>query len=100
LPGFVLTQSAEADIREVYEFTRLRWDEGQADAYLMGLFATFELLGKHPKSGRMRGDLSEGVRSFAHRIHVVFYLEHDRSVAILRVLHGARDLPNALGPEG
>lgn len=99
MTDFVLTASAEADVREIFRFSRRSWGEAQAQDYVMGLFSTFQLLAENPKAGRMRNELSENLRSFPHRIHVVFYVEHEHSVAIIRVLHGARDLSQAVGFE-
>lgn len=99
MTGFVLTASAEADVREIYRFSRRSWGEARVQDYVSGLFSTFELLAESPKAGRMRNELSENLRSFPHRIHVVFCVEHEQSVAIIRVLHGARDLSQALGLE-
>ena len=44
--------------------------------------------------GRPRGDLREGLRAFPHRPYVIFFhYPGDDVVEIVRVLHGARDIP-------
>jgi toxin ParE1/3/4 len=41
--------------------------------------------------GRVRDELLPGLRSFAMPPYVIFYEVIDDGVAIVRVLHGARD---------
>lgn len=51
----------------------------------------FEMLGKWRESGRDRPDVHVGLRSFPHRRYVIFYRLEQKSVIIIRVLHGSRD---------
>ena len=46
--------------------------------------------------GRERPDAQASVRSFPVAPHVILYRPTDRGVRVLRVVHGARDLPRAL----
>ena len=53
-----------------------------------------ELLKKYldfPSMGRERDDICVGVRSFPHGNYVIFYRMMDYGIAVLRVLHGARE---------
>lgn len=44
--------------------------------------------------GRPRGDLREGLRAFPYRPYVIFFhYPGDGVVEIVRVLHGARNIP-------
>jgi toxin ParE1/3/4 len=49
-----------------------------------------------PEAGRSRDELGLGLRSFAVGKYVLFYTIIDDGIAIVRVIHGARDLPTAL----
>jgi toxin ParE1/3/4 len=42
--------------------------------------------------GRSRPELSPGLRSFSVGKYVIFYMPHPKSVEIVRVLRGARDI--------
>lgn len=66
--------------------------EKQARHYLAGLYEVFEYVAGSPGIGRARRELGEGIRSFPHGSHIVFYMPWQGEVAILRVVHGARDL--------
>ena len=56
------------------------------------LAARFPLIAASPRMGRSRDELGTGVRSHAVGNYVIFYRENKSGVAILRVLHGARDM--------
>jgi toxin ParE1/3/4 len=92
---YVLSQEAELDLLEIYEYSLEEWDEGQAVAYLDGLYDAFAGLTRIPKKGRLRTDLGLEIRSILCKSHIIFYLEAAEGVAIVRVLHQARDVEQA-----
>lgn len=47
-----------------------------------------------PGMGRRRDDLSPGLRSISHGNYLIFYRPVDTGIEIVRVLHGARNLPS------
>lgn len=53
----------------------------------------YERLAAFPFLGRLRDELRPGLRSWAHGSYVIFYTGSNELVEIVRVLHGARDLP-------
>ena len=62
--------------------------------------ATIADLGSFPHLGRVRSELADerlaGMRSMSIRgfeNHLVFYLVSEERVLVVRVIHGARDLP-------
>ena len=90
--GFVLSAEAADDLEHIYIYGEENWGERQADLYLRGLYEVFERLAAYPRLGRARPELGKDVRSFPHVSHVVFFTPLFHEVAILRVLHGARDI--------
>ena len=64
----------------------------QAEKYINDIYAVFKRLIQNPNIGRLRGELSDGLRSIPIGAHVIFYLLWQSDVAIVRVLHGARDV--------
>jgi toxin ParE1/3/4 len=73
---------------------------GAAERFFTAAEAAFELLRRHPRIGRLRSFSIPGVRSWAmpnFQNYLVFYLPTKTEVQILAVLHGARNLPSALG---
>jgi toxin ParE1/3/4 len=80
----------------------LRWivaESGaeRADRVVDRIVATADLLAERPLSGRERRDISRGLRSFAVPPFVIFYRPLTGGVRVMRVVHGHRDLPRALG---
>jgi len=69
----------------------------QADKYHSGLSATFEFLAEYPRAARLREEISPPVRAYPYKSHLVIYeLEGNDAVVILRVRHGREDwLPDA-----
>ena len=51
-----------------------------------------DTLAPTPAIGRMRDELEVGLRSFPVQDHLLFYRPIDDGVAIVRVVHGRRDL--------
>ena len=47
-----------------------------------------------PGMGRRRDDLAPGLRCIAQGNYLVFYRLADNGIEVVRVLHGARDLPS------
>ena len=53
-------------------------------------------LAEFPEMGSLREDLAPALRAFAVGKYVVLYRPANSGVDIVRVIHGARDLPSAL----
>jgi toxin ParE1/3/4 len=51
------------------------------------------LLAQQPGIGRDRSDILSGLRGFPIGNYVVFYQPTNDGIAVVRVLHGARDIP-------
>jgi len=47
----------------------------------------------NPVGYRFRAELSEGLRSCAYGSYVIFFESTPNQVTIIRILHGARDIP-------
>ena len=86
------------DLREIG--LRIAVDNPDAvDRFLTAAKESFELLRRHSRIGRLRSFSLPGVRSWVipdFQNYLIFYLPTGTEVQILAVLHGARDLANAL----
>ena len=51
------------------------------------------LLSEHPAIGRNRSDLCLNLRGFPVGNYIIFYYSVDAGIEVVRVLHGARDIP-------
>ena len=56
-------------------------------------------IAKAPQAYRLRPELGDGVRSRAHGNYVVFFTVTKDRLTIIRVLHGAMDIPSRFAGE-
>lgn len=69
-----------------------------AQQFILKIENTCELIASRPFIGRTRDDLLLDMRSFPVGNYVIFYEKTGDGIAIVRVLHGARDLPALFAP--
>jgi len=56
-------------------------------------------IGERPGSFQKRDDLHPGLRHARHGRYLIFFIERDGEVQIVRVLQGGRDLSKLLRPK-
>lgn len=95
MSDWILSSDAEEDLQDIFLYTTQNWGDRRARVYLNELFELFATLALQPEMGRSREELGDGIRSFPHRSHIVFFMEWRGETAISRVLHGARDIDSA-----
>ena len=90
------TTVARLDLREIH--AHIKADNRAAADRVIGNVRRLcvEVLGRYPLAGSTREGLAPGVRSAPVGNYVVYYRFVANSVEVLRVLHGARELPPAL----
>lgn len=88
---YSLTRKAQEDIGEILTYiaadnidAATNFDDRLADV--------FELLSNNKKAGRLRPELKEDLRSFPEGNYLIFYRIWAGEIAIVRVVHGSRDL--------
>lgn len=91
----LLTRQAEADLLEIWSYVAAD-NPAAADDLLDDVDATCARLADAPHSGRLRGELAPNLRSLPVGNYVIFYRPEEDWVVVIRVLHGARDLPELL----
>lgn len=94
-------EAALADVEAAARWYTLQGGVGVAEGFLAALDVAFAHIAQHPATGspRWAAELTvEGLRSWglSRYPQLVFYLEREEWVEILRVLHGARDIPASL----
>jgi len=86
------TPQARLDLIEAGLFIA-EGDPDAADRFHDALSKTLQRLLQHPQLGRARPELGREIRSIPHRQYVIYYRLTVRGVEVVRVLHGARDIP-------
>lgn len=97
---YELSQTADNDLDEIFDYTAAQFGIAQAIKYLSGFEDVFENLCKNPRSGRERIEIRKDLRSVSKESHTVFYRILKDRIWIVRVLHGSRDIAKFLPPKG
>jgi toxin ParE1/3/4 len=87
-----LTDQAKDDLREIWNSTSSKRDERAADQLVLQILDKCESHARFPESGRLREEISPGLRSFPVRPYVVFFRPFEDTILVLRIVHGRRDL--------
>ncbi|MEG3618262.1 type II toxin-antitoxin system RelE/ParE family toxin [Magnetovibrio sp. PR-2] len=88
---FILSNAADADLLGIARFTIDSFGPNQALTYAKGFEACFNTIAGQPHIGLARDEIRLGLRSFNYKSRIVFYLETDEGVFIVRVLHARQD---------
>ena len=93
----ILSEVARTDLVEIWQHIASD-NVDAADRIIDRIYGNFAMLVENPEAGRLRPELAAEVRSFSTGAgsYIVFYRIADDDVQIVRVLHGARDIPSAL----
>lgn len=87
MAGYRLTPDAQSDLIEIRRYGIEHWGTAQSQYYLSGLRQRIQLLAETPSLGKARPEVAEGVRSFPHESHVVYYITDEKQLVIFGVLH-------------
>jgi len=90
---YLLSDIAEVDIGDIYDYTLGSHSMAKAALYLTGMDKVFGQIVEQPKIGKLRPEIRESLRSFQYEHHTVFYRVMDDHIRIVRVLHSSRDMP-------
>jgi toxin ParE1/3/4 len=82
---------AETDLESIWLFTLEHWSLEQADFYYQDLVSTFEGLASGLKKGRFV-DVAPNFKKYLHQSHVIYFVEHDAYLDIIRILHQREDV--------
>jgi len=81
-----LSNVAEADLADVYEYGFKRWGERQADLYYDALLAHFDLLCSNPFLFAAVDDIRPGYRRSVCGSHAVYYRVSAFAVEVMAVI--------------
>ena len=92
MPQANILNSAVADLAEIWAYIALDSPDN-ADHFVDRIFRICQQgLASNPRLGRTREELSPGLRSLVFESYVIFYHPTPNGVAVVRVLHGMRDI--------
>jgi toxin ParE1/3/4 len=89
--GVRLTPRAEADLEDIWRYGAAEWSPDQADRYIDGLAAVFDLLSAMPRLAREHTEFAPPVRIHPSGPHLVIYRISGNHLDVLRILGGRQD---------
>jgi len=89
--AFRLTPAAQRDLSEIWDFTQKRWDVVQAEEYIAEIRDAIERVAKEPNRGRRCDDIRDGYRRYVVGSHLVFFVEYEDAIDVIRILHQRMD---------
>jgi toxin ParE1/3/4 len=93
----VITPDADADFEEIFDYIAV--DSPQAALHYVRMLREKALgLGHFPRKYAVREDLPGELRAVPTGSHMIVYRISKKRVEIVRVVHGARDLPRLFEP--
>ena len=87
------TAQAEEDLIEIWIYIA-QDSPGAADRVLDEIEERFHALADNPLMGRLRPDIALELRYFTVGKYLILYRTVPDGVQVVRVIHGARDLPH------
>ena len=94
MPYIVRTPRAKADVLSIGRYiAQQSGSRSAALRFLDKIDAKLKFLAQHPLAGEARPELAADVRSFPIGNYVIFYRPSEDGIDVLRILHGARDIP-------
>lgn len=89
---------AEQDLEAIADYIAAD-NPARALSFVRELRAQCQRITLNPPGYRLRPELGDGVRSCAHGHYVIFFESDPDAVLIVRILHGARDLPTVFSAD-
>lgn len=91
MADYVLSNRADSDLNDIYEYSYRTFGEARADAYFLSLRDCLQALAENPLMGRYAGNLLAGLRCHDQGRHSIYYLVEDDGIFVVRILHDAMD---------
>jgi plasmid stabilization system protein ParE len=92
-----LSRRAALDLAEIERYSVEQWGKKVAAGYLADIEDALTRLKEHPGLLRTRPELSDNLKFYRVRQHLLVCALEDERIYVLAVKHGAMDLPERLG---
>jgi toxin ParE1/3/4 len=89
--SYRLSDRAESDLAEIWDYSAERWNVEQADRYIDALVSRFVWITANSALWKPRPDLAEGLYSYPQQSHVIYFRacgDAPDPIDIVRILHG------------
>jgi toxin ParE1/3/4 len=97
MADIVFRQAALRDLKQIGEYIA-REDVAAAERFRNKIVRRINILRQFPESARPRPEFGRDIRTIPIGRYIVFLRIEAPKVTVLRILHGARDLPRVMKP--
>ncbi|NET00223.1 MAG: type II toxin-antitoxin system RelE/ParE family toxin [Sphaerospermopsis sp. SIO1G1] len=94
MTSLIRTAQAEEDLIEIWLYIATDNSQVVADRIIDQIDAKCQILAKNPGIGQARPDIAPELRYFPVGSYLILYREITNGIEVVRVVHGARNLPN------
>jgi len=98
MPRLRITPRATLDLIEIWNYIA-DYSVENADIFIDQLHESMQNLCRLPGMGRLREELAPRIRSFPFQRYMIFYRVDRKTLEVVRVIHGARDVENSFEPD-
>ena len=97
MTGYTLSRVAQADLKQIWDYTLDRWNAEQAEAYLREVERAIERAAADPRIGRAIDYIRQGYFRLTAGSHMLIYrIIDDGTIDVVRVLHQRMDIDRHL----
>ena len=86
-----LSKECKSDLVHIYEYGIENFGLDQAQKYMLGLHELFQSLSDNVDLGRDASEFFLSLKRFTYKSHMIFYLQSDSGVFIVRTLSQSMD---------
>jgi toxin ParE1/3/4 len=91
MEAYKLSSACEFDISEIYKYGIDEFGLNQAQEYMIGLHDLFQTLAENTNIGRDASEFYPSLKRFVYKSHMIFYLQTEYGVFIVRTLSQSMD---------
>lgn len=89
-------RTAQADFDRILSEGRDRWGADAAEAYVKSIHAELLSLLHYPEKGSERSAIRAGLRKWTVKAHHAYYQTDEIGIDVVRILHPAMDVQQAI----
>ena len=89
--GYLISKEAKDDLKRIYHFGYLEFDEQQTDDYFHRFFAAFQKMANNPLHYESVDHIRLGYRRYPYNSDTIYYRLNNTKVEIMAIL-GGQDL--------
>ncbi len=91
MPHYKFTPEAKADLQQIIDESDRSFGKQQRLKYIRGLQEKAKKLAERPATGTKRDDMIVGLKSAQYVSHIIYYVQQNQGIAIIRILHKRMD---------